>query len=125
MELTQVLVTNGIVVGAVITDKGKEKRARLSDVRKFVETGRITTGARIINDRLYIEPSILQCSANQQHFKIDKLEYNEDNLIISATFDDGRQCELSTLWSLAADGRVEGITSAYLKETDSKILITA
>lgn len=123
MELKSVIVNNGQVIGAVLSDKGVEKKARLLDIQKLIEKGKITAGARIIDNILYIEPEILKRQTPQQIFELEQINYDINDNIIGATLKNNIQINTVTLWSLAADNRIKNVAAAYIDNINSKAII--
>ena len=128
MRIKNVLVVNGKVVGATIENGTKLQRAKLADVMKLIELGKITDGARIINNRLYFNDEILK---NTQYlysvFELKNLIRDENDKIIGGMLQSGntsKECSSQELWSLAADDRINGVTVAYIRETNDKVIIS-
>lgn len=125
MIVKKAIVTNGLIIGAILDDNGVEKRARLADLRKLVDKNKITSGARVIQGELYIDENVLrEETVQQQSFELSKIIYNDDGQIISALLKDGRTIDANTMWSLAADLRLNGIIAGYNRDTDTKIVLT-
>lgn len=125
MELKQVLITNGVVVGAIVEDRGVEKRARLQDVHKLLEKNKITSGAKLINGQVVFDASVLRNKAAQQTFTLGKLLKDSEGNLIGVELTDGKQIDVKTAWSIAADDRLVGLQAAYMKDIDCKVIMSA
>lgn len=125
MTVEKVMVTNGLIVGAVINDNGIEKKARLTDLQKLIEKGKITAGAKLINDTIVLDADVLKNKYEQASFKLDSIVKDDSGTAIGVILKDGRQVDMKTTWSLAADDRLEGLQAAYMKDIDSKVIIGA
>lgn len=128
MKIKNVLVLNGKVVGATIENGPKLQKAKLADVMRLIKLGKITDGARIINDRLYFSDEILK---NMQYlystFELKNLIRDENDKITGGVLQLGnasKECNSQELWSLAADDRINGVTVAYIRETNDKVIIS-
>ncbi len=124
MTVQKVMITNGTVIGAVVDDAGKEKKARLSDLQKLLEKGKITSGARLINGEVIIDIEVLKRKAAQPVFVLGKLIKDNDGNLIGVELSDGKQVDVKTAWSLAADDRLTGLQAAYMKDIDSKVVMS-
>lgn len=125
MTVEKVMVTNGLIIGAVINDNGVEKKARLTDLQKLIEKGKITAGAKLINDTIVLDADVLKNKYEQASFKLDSIVKDDSGTAIGVVLTDGRQVDMKTAWSLAADDRLEGLQAAYMKDIDSKVIIGA
>lgn len=125
MTVEKVMVTNGLIIGAVINDNGVEKKARLTDLQKLIEKGKITAGAKLINDAIVLDADVLKNKYEQASFKLDSIVKDDSGTAIGVVLTDGRQVDMKTAWSLAADDRLEGLQAAYMKDIDSKVIIGA
>ena len=126
MTIENVILSNGMIIGATVNDNGKIKRARLSDLQKLVEHNKITSGAKIIKNRLYISDEILANHViKQSNLEFKNLIRDDDGKIQGAELSDGKTINNIQLWSLAADDRLPGVTAGYMKATDTKVVMTA
>lgn len=125
MEVTQVLITNGQIIGAIVVDRGVEKKARIQDLQKLLEKNKITSGAKIIDGKVIIDSFILKNKASQPIFKLSKILKDNDGNMIGVELADGKQIDAKTAWSLASDDRLEGLQAAYMKSIDSKVIMSA
>ena len=126
MTIENVILSNGMIIGATVNDNGKIKRARLSDLQKLVEHNKITSGAKIIKNRLYISDEILANHViKQSSLEFKNLIRDDNGKIQGAELSDGKTINNIQLWSLAADDRLPGVTAGYMKATDTKVVMTA
>lgn len=125
MTVEKVMITNGLVVGAVINDNGTEKKARLSDVQKLLEKGKITSGAKMINGAVILDVAVLKNRYEQPVFTFESMVKDDDGNVTAVVLEGGKQVDIKTAWSLAADDRLKGIQAAYIKDIDGKVIIGA
>lgn len=125
MTVEKVMITNGLVVGAVINDNGTEKKARLSDVQKLLEKGKITSGAKMINGAVVLDATVLKNRYEQPVFTFESMVKDDDGNVTAVVLEGGKQVDIKTAWSLAADDRLKGIQAAYIKDIDGKVIIGA
>ena len=124
MTVEKVMITNGLIVGAVINDNGAEKKARLSDLQKLLEKGRITDGAKLVQGQVVLDASVIKKPTIQPSFTFAQTVRDTDGNLIGMQLEEGKQIDLKTAWSLAADNRIKGLQAAYMKDIDSKIVMT-
>lgn len=123
MTVQKVMITNGIIIGVTLDDNGQEKKARLSDLQKLLERGKITSGAKIINSEVIIDAEILKRRAAQPSFELGKVLKDSDGEATGVELTTGKQIDIKTAWSLAADDRLKGLQAAYMKDIDSKVVM--
>lgn len=124
MTVEKVMITNGLIVGAVINDNGVEKKARLSDLQKLLEKGRITDGAKLVQGQVVLDASVIKKPIMQQSFTFAQAVRDADGNLVGMQLAEGKQVDVKTAWSLAADNRIKGLQAAYMKDIDSKIVMT-
>lgn len=124
MTVEKVIITNGLIVGAIINDNNTEKRARLTDLQKLLEKGKITAGARLINNEIFLDSTVLKNKAAQPIFELDSIIKDDNGDATAISFTNGKQADIKTAWGLAADDRVKGLQAAYMKDIDSKVIMS-
>lgn len=124
MTVEKVMITNGLIVGAVINDNGAEKKARLSDLHKLLEKGKITEGAKLVQGQVVLDASVIKKPIMQQSFTFAQAVRDTDGNLVGMQLTEGKQIDVKTAWSLAADNRIKGLQAAYMKDIDSKIVMT-
>ena len=122
MTVKGLMVTNGLINGAIIDDNGKEKKARIQDIQKLLELNKITAGARLVDGQIFYDDDVLNNIIYPSKLQFDGMNYTDDGKLKSGTVE-GKEVTLQNLWSLAADGRLDGLEAAYDEKTDSKLVV--
>ena len=122
MEVVGIIASKGKQIGAVIDDNGKRKNASLPIVKKLVEQKKVVGKAWIIDDRLYLDPTLPY--EKPRKLQVYGIERNDDYSIKFIKLIDNREIDVKTFWELVSDDMVDDFQALYDKNTSTKLLVT-